>query len=366
MLSITRWVFDGLRLVSLAQEACAHRGLDSSRHLAVVRHGRVATFLLKKTPFTGAEVQHLQETASRLGFLVLYAPGVEPSPNGDRPVEMVRNGTDPGDYRRLILAPDREAFLASYPIDIRATTDDRPFYFHTTRLRNQFQVAFGRYMLFGNGLSALLTLFGISAVLVVLFIIGPLVASGGSPGKGWAAWLSYFGALGAGFMLIEVALLQHFVLLLGHPVYSLTVTLFSLLLGTGFGSLIGRRHPDGRVKALALRALVAIVVISVAAAAALSPLITLVMPWPLPFRVVLATAVLVPIGVLLGMALPGGMRLLSRDHPDMVPWSWGLNGAFSVVGATLAVFIAMNWGFSTTLLVSGAVYGAAAATLQTR
>ena len=30
-------------------------------------------------------------------------------------------------------------------------------------------------------------------------------------------------------MLIEVALLQRFVLLLGHPVYSLTVTLFSLL-----------------------------------------------------------------------------------------------------------------------------------------
>ena len=42
-------------------------------------------------------------------------------------------------------------------------------------------------------------------------------------------------------MLIEVAMLQHFVLLLGHPVYSLAVTLFSLLLGTGIGSLAGRR-----------------------------------------------------------------------------------------------------------------------------
>ena len=93
---------------------------------------------------------------------------------------------------------------------------------------------------------------------------------------------------------------------------------------------------------------------------------TLIMPWPLSVRVILAAAVLAPIGVLLGMALPGGMRLLSREQPDMVPWSWGLNGAFSVIGATLAVFIAMNWGFSTTLLVSGAVYGAAAATLQNR
>ena len=87
-------------------------------------------------------------------------------------------------------------------------------------------------------MSALLTLMGISALLVLLFILGPLVASGERPGPGWAAWLVYFSALGAGFMLLEVALLQRFVLLLGHPVYSLTVTLFSLLLGTGLGSLI--------------------------------------------------------------------------------------------------------------------------------
>ena len=95
-------------------------------------------------------------------------------------------------------------------------------------------------MLFGNGLSALLTLMGISAALVVLFVAGPLLLSA-TPGDGLGGWLAYFGALGAGFMLLEVALLQRFVLLLGHPVYSLTVTLFSLLLGTGLGSLISRR-----------------------------------------------------------------------------------------------------------------------------
>ena len=60
--------------------------------------------------------------------------------------------------------------------------------------------------------------------------------------------LAYFACLGAGFMLIEVALLQRFVLLLGHPVYSLTVTLFSLLLGTGIGSLLSR-HVTGRGRA---------------------------------------------------------------------------------------------------------------------
>jgi hypothetical protein len=71
----------------------------------------------------------------------------------------------------------------------------------------------------------------------------------------------------------------------------------------------------------------------------------------------------VPAGFLLGMPMPGGMRLIAADRADIIPWGWGINGAFSVVGATLAVFIAMNWGFSVTLLSAAAVYSLAATTL---
>ena len=366
MLTITRWVFDGLRLVSLAQEACAARGLDAARHIAIVRYDRVATFLLKKAPFTSHDVRRLQTLADSLGFSILYAPGLPPPAPAAEPPEMQRSGTSVADYYRLIVAEDREAFIEAYPLDIRATTDDRPFFFHTTRLANQFRVAFGRSMLFGNGLSALLTLFGISATLVLLFIVGPLLLGGERPGTGWAGWLAYFGALGAGFMLLEVALLQHFVLLLGHPVYSLTVTLFSLLLGTGIGSLVSRRFTDSRIAAATIRAIVGIVAIAVAAPVLLPPAIDMAIAWPLPARAGLAVAILVPLGLLLGMPLPGGMRLLAARRPDIVPWGWGLNGAFSVIGATLAVFIAMNWGFSMTLLAAAVVYAAAAGTLRGR
>ncbi|HEY6362940.1 MAG TPA: hypothetical protein VIX63_17660 [Vicinamibacterales bacterium] len=364
--TITRWVFDGLRLVSLAQAACEARGLDAARHLAIVRFDRVATFLLKRTPFTTSEVEHLRDVSRDLGFSILYAPGIEASHATEEPIEMQRTGTSAADYRRLILAGDRERFLATYPLDVRATTDDRPFFFHTTRLANQFEVAFGRSMLFGNGLSALLTLMGISAALVLLFIVGPLMVSGERPGPGWAAWLAYFSALGAGFMLLEVALLQRFVLLLGHPVYSLTVTLFSLLLGTGLGSLMSRRVAASRVRTLTLGALVGVVGAAAVSPVLLPRLIDLAIVWPLPMRVAISAAFLIPVGVLLGMPLPGGVRLLAARRVDLSPWGWGMNGAFSVVGATLAVFIAMNWGFSATLLIAALVYAGAAATLPTR
>jgi hypothetical protein len=363
-LTVTRWVFDGLRLVSLAQEACAARGLDPARHIAIVRHDRVATFLLSKRPFTREQVARLTSHADAMGFVVLYAPRTGEAADGTDaptpsraeqpadPPEMLQSRTSADDYARLIRAPDRQRFIDAYPVDIRATTDDRPFFFHTTRLADQFDVAFGRSMLFGNGLSALL---------VVLFVVGPLLIGGGLPGSGWARWLAYFGALGAGFMLLEVAMLQRFVLLLGHPVYSLTVTLFSLLLGTGLGSFLTRAVDDLRIRRVTMSALIAIVVLALASRFAVPWLVDAAIPWPLGVRIAVAVTILVPAGILLGMALPGGMRMLAARRPEIAPWGWGMNGAFSVVGATLAVFIAMNWGFSTTFTSAAAVYAVAAA-----
>jgi hypothetical protein len=366
VLTITRWVFDGLRLVTLAQDALKARGVDPSTRLAIIRYDRVATFLLKKEPFTPADVARLRMLSDDLGFSILYAPGLPPATGADDPIEMRRTGTSSADYGRLILASDRQKFLSSYPLDVAPTTDDRPFFFHTTRLRDQMQVAFGRSMLFGNGLSALMTLMAISAILVVLFVIGPLVIGGGRPGAGWGAWLAYFGALGAGFMLLEVALLQRFVLLLGHPVYSLTVTLFSLLLGTGIGSLISRRIDPSRVRDVTVYALGGVVLAALASAVGLARVVDIGIPWELPLRMAFAIALILPVGILLGMPLPGGMRLVAAHRADIIPWGWGINGAFSVVGATLAVFIAMNWGFSVTLVCSAVVYGFAATILRGR
>jgi spermine/spermidine synthase len=359
ILTITRWVFDGLRLVSLAQEACAMRGCRPSAQLAIVRQNDVATFLLKKTPFTSDEIDHLKALAGELRFDVLYVPGLR---GIDPSRDVAVNGTRLSDYARLILAADRHAFYAEYPQDVTPTTDDRPFFFHTTKIENQFDTAFGRSMLFGNGLSALLTLMAISATLVLLFVIGPLAfvamtgrAGSDLPGR-WPAWLGYFGALGAGFMLIEVAALQRFVLLLGHPVYSLTVTLFSLLLGTGLGAAWSRRFGDAQLRPAGVAALAIVAALACAIIAVLPPLVAWATPFTRTVRVVIAGSLLIPLGIALGLPMPTGLRLLSIRSPHMIPWAWGINGALSVVGATLAIFVAMNWGFDTALLAACGTY----------
>src|SRR4051812_45412004 len=131
VLTITRWVFDGLRLVSLAQAAAERRGWSAADRLAIVRQDRVATFLLKKTPFTAAEIAQLRTLSDRLDFDVLYPPGqtvagADGAPQFTRRAGGVGvDGASPGAYARLILAADRQQFYDSYRSDIRPTTDDR-------------------------------------------------------------------------------------------------------------------------------------------------------------------------------------------------------------------------------------------------
>jgi hypothetical protein len=364
ILTITRWVADGLRLVSLAQAACAERGWSAADRLAIVRQDRVATFLLKKTPFTAGEIAQLRAVADRLDFDVLYAPGTsagpgDPHPQFSRPAgDVIVDGAATGDYARLVLAPDREQFYAGYRSDIRPTTDDRPFFFHTTKIQDQFDVAFGQKMLFGNGLSALMTLLAISTALVVLFVVGPLVLAGRGQARpgGWFAWLVYFGALGAGFMLIEVSVLQRFVLLLGHPVYSLTVTLFSLLLGTGLGAAWSRGFDAASLRRTGAIGTLAVAAVALVFIAGATPIVNWAIPFSRGSRMLVAAAMLVPIGVALGIPMPTGMRMLNARAPQMLAWAWGINGALSVLGATLAIFIAMNWGFRAALLAAAATY----------
>src|SRR4029450_12737017 len=137
------------------------------------------------------------------------------------------------------------------------------------------------------------------AALVATFVIGPLLLVGRSTPRprGWFAWLVYFGALGAGFMLIEVSVLQRFVLLLGHPVYSLTVTLFSLLLGTGLGAAWSRRFDGARLPRTGAIAILIVAVLALAVIGVMTPIVSWAIPLSRAARMGIAVAMLVPLGV---------------------------------------------------------------------
>ena len=159
----------------------------------------------------------------------------------------------------------------------------------------------------------------------------------------------YFSCLGLAFLFVEIPLAQHFILSLGQPVTALAFVLFALLLFSGLGSLTVEQWP--------LRLALAILVVLVAIyPLMLQPLTVAALGWPEWARILLVVLSLAPIGYFMGLPFAAGIKVIERYEPALVPWSWAINGSFSVISSVLAVIAALTWGFSTVLWFGAAAY----------
>jgi predicted membrane-bound spermidine synthase len=357
ILSLTRWHLDPpdqlLRLVSLARAMMEELAIGNpARHLMLVRDvaevstGRAAaTFLFKRSEFTAGEVSAVEDAAARAGFTLLYTPATRPA----------------NDFTRLIEAPDPRRFWESYPNDVQPTRDDNPFFFHTTRLRSlrAALAAPAEWRKTNLGSFVLVSLLVLTGVLTLAFILAPLALARGRLLRRDAAThaaLLYFACLGAGFMLVEVVLVQKSLLFLGYPVYSLAVVLFSLLVFSALGSAATRRIANDRLGSR-LRTLLALVAaLVVAAVLALSPLFGALAAQPRPARIAVTVLLLAPLGLAMGTPMPAGIRLLAERRSELIPWAWGVNGAASVLGSVAALALALAVGFDAALLVGAGLY----------
>jgi hypothetical protein len=300
--------------------------------------------LLKVEPLTAAEVDRVLAFSARVGLEVLYSPRTRPD----------------NDLTRLVLAPDPAAVWTTFVSDISPPTDDRPFFFQSARPDQIFSKRWtrGEWRRTNLGMLVLFGLVGISAVMVLLFILGPLVLArrrlAGTRGR--VGFLLYFAALGAGFIAVEVVLIQKCVLFLGHPAYALTVVLFAVLLWSALGSLGAGRFPDAGLPRTLRRVLLTVAALVALQVLLLPPVFYGLVHLETPWRVLITVVVLGPLGLALGMPMPTGIRLLAARGPELIPWAWGVNGAASVLGSVGAIAFAMQWGFDLTLLGAAFVY----------
>jgi hypothetical protein len=155
--------------------------------------------------------------------------------------------------------------------------------------------------------------------------------------------------------MIEIVFMQRFILFLGEPVYTFAVVLAGLLAFAGIGSwIVGCLRRNYRLSLLwIIPSILAVLLVT-----------TMLLPWvfasalglSLPWRIVLVLAILGPIGTLLGMPFPTGLRIVAGEEPAFVPWVWGINGFFTVVGSIGASILGMAFGFNAVLAMSGACY----------
>ncbi|GAB4536932.1 MAG: hypothetical protein Kow0063_23040 [Anaerolineae bacterium] len=353
MLTVGRWYFEpprqAFRLVTIGTTALEQRGVaDPAQHFVVVRAGDTSTFIMKRSPFSADEISRLRQVVDSLGFTMLYAP----------------DETDPDNwFVRFFAAHDRQQFYREYPLDVTPTTDDRPFFFEYYGWSN-----------FGDFRSGKVTL--------VILLIQALALAGGLilwplwrfrrqrlATRGARRFIVYFAALGIGFIFIEIGLMQRFILFLGHPVYSTSVVLFSVLTFSGIGSFLSGRllsapahkpyNEESRERDprwLQRRVIPLLGALTVVYIFLLPPLFRALLGLELNYRVVLSVLLLAPLGLLMGMPFPLGIRLVDQVNPGLVPWSWGVNGFSSVVGSILAVLVAQSYGFALVMGLAVLIY----------
>jgi hypothetical protein len=262
----------------------------------------------------------------------------------------------------LINGDDRAAFYESYPYQITPPTDDRPFFFHFFRWSQTPQVlaSLGRtWQPFGgSGYLVLLALLALTLILGTGLILLPLALRGDKRGRvrfGRSRVLLFFAFLGIGFLFVEIPLIQHWIMWLGHPTYAFALVVAALLTFSGLGSaLSGNSRLQGRTVLAILVLFIALTTVGVARFS------DLILSWPRWARGIVPLIGLAPLGVLMGMPFPLGLSRLKEVAPGWLPWAWAVNGCTSVVASVLAAMLSLSYGFSFVLyLGAGAYLGAA-------
>jgi hypothetical protein len=168
--------------------------------------------------------------------------------------------------------------------------------------------------------------------------------------------LSYFALIGAGFMLVQIPLIQRFSVYLGHPTYAVAVILFSMILATGAGSLVSDRIRIESDRRWVMVGPVAIAVILLLAVTSIQPLIDATLRYSLAARCGVVIAIVGIAAFPLGFCFPFGLRMVRRLSEDATPWMWGINGAFGVLSSVSAIWISMWIGIDTSLHVAIFLY----------
>jgi spermidine synthase len=368
MIAITRWEFrhprEALRVVAVAMEALHRLGVQNpARNFIVVSQGTLdedgipVVVLAKKTPFTAQEEDAVAAHCDRYEEL---DPMYLPTAPGQNP------------FSELIASNDPYQFARGYAYNVTPVSDNAPFFFFTLKpgqILGEQGLRRGIDWKVNLGVLVLLLVLVISAVAVMSFLVLPLMLRSRAASQSPVPLL-YFIAVGLGYILVEIAFIQRFVLFLGHPTYALTVVIFLLMVSSGLGSLTSRRWlPRAEMCWIPLLLVIATLLAYVLF---LPGRLAALVGMAFASRLMISGVLLIPLGFLMGMPFPTGLRALAPKTAEQeettenaIEWAWAMNAAASVLGSVLAMVIAIQFGLTVTLTCGAAAYLLALAVMPT-
>lgn len=374
VLAITRWLElpprDSLKLIATSAEALRRMGVsEPGSRFAMIRSWNTATLLIGQSGFASARIRTIRSFASSRSFDTVYYPSMPPD-EANRynllPEPWLYNGAV------QLFSDNAEAYIDRYKFNIAPATDDKPYFFHYFKW-SAFQEVMGLRTRGGAGLIewGYLILLGTltqACVAGAVLILLPLIAIRPDWPRGTGRRMgSYFFLLGLAFMFVEIAFIQKFILFLSHPLYSVAVVLSGFLVFAGLGSACSALF---RKQAAALER--SSIAIAVTAIAAISLVYVLLLPHVFArfigyadvVRIAVSLLLIAPLAFFMGVPFPTGLAKIAVDARNFIPWAWGINGFASVVSASLATLLAIEFGFTAVILFALLTYTAAALVIR--
>jgi hypothetical protein len=378
-----------LRIIGMALKALKEIGVPTpENHISVIRTWGTITIIIKRSELSHSDIKKIKEFCKERHFDIEYYHGISSEETN------IYNRFQEPLYFNLIMkivdSQERERFLKDYLFDITPATDDRPFFHHFfkwDRIRDTYNIFGEKWQPFLEGGYIIPAVFIQALIASIIFIVLPIFFSNPfipplkKGGKGGFSFLLYFFFIGIGFMFAEISMIQVFILYLGHPVYSISTVLFTILISSGVGSYVSGKYLKGqgaRGKGQGFKICLLVLCGVIVIYALFLPYILDNLPTPsfvkegqggIIWRQAISFILLFPMGFLMGMPFPTGIKILtspSSPHSEggdrggwLIPWAWCVNGCSSVTSSILIILIALSFGFKTALILSAAAYACA-------
>lgn len=367
-LGITRWLKfpprEIVRLFSISLEALSRMGIEKpENHLAVIRSWATTTLILSKEQITEEEKDIIKDFCDKRNFDVVYFPGIkEEEANTNHILEQSYYFQEIDQLVNSFKEDKLKDFYDSYFFNVSAVTDNQPYFFYTLKWENiskiikstanwQPLIEWGNLIIFATFLQGI--------IFSIIFIFLPLILkrSPVTKRKVKIPFLLYFASLGFGYMLLEISFIQKFILYLINPAYSTSIVIFSFLFFSGLGSFYSRRIKRNYVNALKI-VIFTLCGLLIIYQSILPYVFTTTLQYSLLVRILITLGLIFPLGFLMGMPFPLGIKLVNSidKGKELIPWLWATNSFCSIIASVSAVIIAIFFGFKVVAILAASIY----------
>ncbi len=346
VIAVTSWLDypprTTLKIAATLVEALKNKGIsEPQNHLIAVRSWGTITFVIQKSPLDQTLVNRVRSFCSEMLFDPVVLPGFDPQ---KEPFYNYLEDDSFFDYLDKIIFEQDPAFFDNYSFYVAPSTDDKPYFdrfLKASEIRHQLREYDDLPFLELGYLIVWITL-AQGGLLAFILIIIPLFGLK-SRSKGKRATILYFGALGLGYMFVEIIFIQRFVLYFGHPMYAIAAVISTMLIASGFGSYFSGRYKLAHRVSVASTLLVSVFILLYAVF--MTPLLMLSINFSMALKVIIAFVLLAVPSFFMGMPFPSAIKVLDTSRSDQIPWAWGINGSLSVIATAMATLIAVEMGF---------------------